>query len=95
MAHRRGAVSLSRQAVAIRRKALGETHPVVARALENQGTLLLKSGRTDQTIEVLKQVLAIRQRGLGPNALPVGRSWVSLAPVLAQVHDDARSAALG
>ncbi len=81
-----GADSLFRQAVSIRRKALGENHPLVARALENQGTLLLRSGRTDQTIEVLRQVLTIRQKGLGLEALPVGRTWVSLAPVYAQAN---------
>jgi len=38
----------------------------------------------DQTIDVLQQVLAIRQRGAGPESAPVGRTWISLGPVYAK-----------
>jgi serine/threonine protein kinase len=81
-----GADSLYREAVAIRRRALGDNHPLVARALESQGDFLYHSGKVEQTIEVLQQVLAIRQRGLGPESAPVGRTWVSLGPVYARAN---------
>ncbi|MBI1799801.1 MAG: tetratricopeptide repeat protein [Candidatus Eisenbacteria bacterium] len=58
----------------------------MARALENQSELLFRSGQLDQTIEVLKQVLAIRQRGLGPESELVGRTWISLGPVYAHAN---------
>ena len=48
-----GADSLYREAVAVRRRVLGDDHPLVARALENQSTFLYRTGRVDQTIEVL------------------------------------------
>ncbi|HEV2105521.1 MAG TPA: protein kinase [Candidatus Eisenbacteria bacterium] len=81
-----GADSLYHEAVAMRRKLLGADHPLVARALENQGDFLYRTGRTDQTIQVLRQVLAIRQRGAGPESAPVGRTWVSLGPVYASAR---------
>jgi len=77
----RGADSLFGESVALRRRTLGENHPLVARALENQSTFLYRTGRVEQTIEGLKQVLAIRQRGAGSESAPVGRTWLSLAPV--------------
>jgi hypothetical protein len=76
-----GEDSLFREAVAYRRRILGDDHPLVARALENQSMFLLRTGRIDQTIEGLKKVLAIRQRGAGPESAPVGRTWLTLAPV--------------
>ena len=79
-----GADSLYREAVELRRRVLGDDHPLVARALENQSTFLYRTGRVDQTIAVLNQVLAIRQRGAGPESAPVGRTWVSLGPVYAK-----------
>jgi non-specific serine/threonine protein kinase/serine/threonine-protein kinase len=78
--------SLYREAVAIRRRALGDNHPLVARALENQSEFLMHAGKVDQTLEVLQQVLAIRQRGLGPESAPVGRTWVALGPVYAKAN---------
>jgi tetratricopeptide (TPR) repeat protein/tRNA A-37 threonylcarbamoyl transferase component Bud32 len=80
----RGADSLYREAVELRRKVLGDDHPLVARALEHQSDFLYRTGRTDQTIEVLKQVLGIRSRGAGPESAPVGRTWISLGPVYAR-----------
>jgi tetratricopeptide (TPR) repeat protein len=88
-----GADSIYREAVAMRRRFLGDNHPLVARALENQGELLFRSGRLDQTIEVLKQVLAIRQQGLGPESELVGRTWTSLGPVYARANRFAESQA--
>ena len=76
-----GADSLFREAVAVRRRILGDNHPLVARALENQSFFLLRTGRVDQTIEGLRKVLTIRQRGAGEESAPVGRTWLSLAPV--------------
>jgi tetratricopeptide (TPR) repeat protein/tRNA A-37 threonylcarbamoyl transferase component Bud32 len=78
--------SLFREAVALRRSVLGDDHPLVARSLENQGDFLYRTGRVDQTIEVLKQVLSIRQRGAGPESAPVGRTWISLGPVYAKAR---------
>jgi hypothetical protein len=40
----------------------------------------------DQTIDVLKQVLAIRQQGLGPENEVVGRTWTSLGTVYAHAN---------
>ncbi len=81
-----GADSLFTEAVAVRRKNLGENHPLVARALENQGQLLSRTGRPDQGVVVIKQVLAIRTRGLGPQAEQVGRTWLTLAPMQARAN---------
>jgi non-specific serine/threonine protein kinase/serine/threonine-protein kinase len=81
MGDMRGADSLFGEAVNLRRRVLGENHPLVARAIENQSTFLLRTGRVEQTIESLKQVLTIRQRGAGAESAPVGRTWLSLAPV--------------
>jgi len=83
-----GADSLFREAVAVRRRVLGDNHPLVARALENQSFFLLRTGRVDQTIEGLKKVLAIRQRGAGDESAPVGRTWLSLAPVYTKAKRD-------
>jgi serine/threonine protein kinase/tetratricopeptide (TPR) repeat protein len=71
--------SLYREAVGARRRAVGDNHPLVVRALEKQGEFLARTGRVGQTIEVQEQVLAIRQRGLGPESAPVGRTWAGLA----------------
>src|SRR4029077_11905792 len=76
-----GADSLYREAVNLRREVLGDDHPLVARSLENQSRFLYRTGRIDQTIATLKQVLAIRERGAGPESVPVGRTWIALGPV--------------
>jgi len=79
-----GADSLFKASIEMRRRVLGDEHPLVARALENQSTYLYRTGRTEQTLAGLQQVLAIRQRGAGPESTPVGRTWVSLGPVYAK-----------
>ncbi len=81
-----GADSLFRESVALRRRLLGDEHPLVARAIENQSLFLYRTGRVEQTIEGLKRVLAIRQRGAGNESAPVGRTWLSLAPVYTRAN---------
>ena len=59
--------SLFQRALAIRRAALGESHPLVAATLADIADLRLSMGDTAGALPLARQSFAIRQRVYGPN----------------------------
>jgi tetratricopeptide (TPR) repeat protein len=64
------------------KRSLGDKHPDVAVALENLGNVYYRSGRIEETIELLTEVAALRREVLGPNDPAVGRTLVNRGVVL-------------
>src|SRR5712671_2183846 len=73
------AITLAQRALAIREKALGDNHPVVATA-QNSLALLYRNERRYADAEPLfKRSLAIREKALGPDHPDVAQSLNNLA----------------
>ena len=79
-----GADSLYGEALAMSRQAVGDDRLLPTGTRQDSADPFDRSDRLDRTIDLLKQVLALRQKRLGPGALPVGRTWLSLASMYAQ-----------
>ena len=95
-----GAEPLYREALATSRQAAGDAEPPAAPTPDGTRGLAPGPALQARTIAVLKEVLGNRQRALGPDALPVGRVWISLGSVYARAgrlreSEDAYQAGIG
>jgi CHAT domain-containing protein len=81
--------ALLRQALAARRKALGEDHPIVAGTLQPLAQVLGDQGRLTEAEPFYRQVLEIRRRALGPDHPWTGSALNNLA---LNLHYQGRSA---
>src|SRR3972149_6361581 len=73
-----GAEPLSRQALAIREKALGAEHADVAASLENLGSIYAAQGQYARAEPLLRRALGIREKTLGPEQPEVAQSLNAL-----------------
>jgi len=80
--------SLFHQALAIRRAAFGETHPVVAATLNDIADLRLSRGDTTTALPLARQSFAIAQRVYGPD------HPLMLSAVQQMANNDARAGRL-
>ena len=70
-----------RQAMEIHRKALSETHPLVAVTLNSLSRLLREQGRYDEALDALQKALAIARPALGNDHQLVAIYALNLASV--------------
>jgi tetratricopeptide (TPR) repeat protein/predicted Ser/Thr protein kinase len=73
--------SVHERALAIREKALGPTHPDVAKCLNNLATVRLEAGQWDAAKELHRRALTIRRESLGSGHPDVGATLVNSANV--------------
>jgi len=73
------AAGLYAQALEIRERVLGDTHPAVAATLSDFGSDLVYLNRFDEAAAKLGQALALRERVLGPDHPDVGFTRLALA----------------
>ena len=81
------AITLAEQALAIRKKVLGNNHPDTATSLDNLAALYQSQGRYTEAEPLYKQALAIRKQQLGDNHPDTATSLNNLA-FLYQSQDD-------
>jgi tetratricopeptide (TPR) repeat protein len=77
-----GALAQYRQALAIRKKALGEEHPDVAESLNNIGELLRAQGNWAGALALHQRALTIRKKALGEDHPEVAVSLINLGDIL-------------
>ncbi|MBE9246697.1 tetratricopeptide repeat protein [Microcystis aeruginosa LEGE 00239] len=73
------AIPLAEQALAIRKKVLGDNHPNTARSLNNLASLYQNQGRYSEAEPLYKQALAIKKQQLGDNHPSTATSLNNLA----------------
>jgi CHAT domain-containing protein/Flp pilus assembly protein TadD len=73
------AIPLAEQALAIRKKVLGDNHPNTARSLNNLAGLYESQGRYSEAEPLYKQALAIKKQQLGDNHPSTATSLNNLA----------------
>jgi tetratricopeptide (TPR) repeat protein len=73
------AAGLYAQALEIRERVLGDTHPAVAATLSDFGSDLVYLGRYDEAAAKLGKALALREKVLGPDHPDVGFTRLALA----------------
>ncbi|MGK7935249.1 MAG: tetratricopeptide repeat protein [Xenococcaceae cyanobacterium] len=73
------AIPLAEQALAIRKKVLGDNHPDVAESLNNLAVLYESQGRYTEAEPLYQQALTIRKQQLGDNHPDVAESLNNLA----------------
>ena len=78
------AESLYKRALAIREKALGPDHPLVAQSLNNLAALYLQKGKYTKAEPLFERALAIREKALGPDHPHVATSLNNLAALYLQ-----------
>lgn len=88
-----GAEALYRDVLAIRREALGDRHPDVARALENLAGALRKQGELEEALELNGRATEIKEATLGPRHPSVASSLNHRALLLqdAQMYEEAEA----
>ena len=80
------AIAPQNQAIEIRRKTLGDSHPETQESIEDLGSILAEQGKFEEAIPVCREVLAIREKTLGPEHPLTMRSRVALAYVLVSLQ---------
>ena len=75
------ALEMHRQALDIRKRALGEDHPDTAGSVNNIASVFGEQGRFDEALEVHQQALDIRKRALGEGHPDVAQSLNNIASV--------------
>jgi CHAT domain-containing protein/tetratricopeptide (TPR) repeat protein len=78
----REGIPKGREALAIREKALGPTHPEVATSLHNLAWLLLENGDYTEAKSLFTRALQIREQSFGPNGLEVAATLNGLGYLL-------------
>ena len=68
-----------------------DEHPAVARVKENLGGVYYRQGRYDETIELLKGVLAVRRKMLGDDHTAVARTIHNMGAVYAGAKNHAEA----
>ncbi len=81
------ALLLHRQALALRRKFLGETHLETANSYQNIGNCLLLLGRSDEAGVALKKAVGIKERCFQPMAPELIRIYNSIGQYYQGVFD--------
>lgn len=81
------AIELQREALDLRRRALGAEHPVVSESLQDLGQSLILEGRFEQGGKLLQESLAMSRRLLGENDLVVIETTSNLAALELQTGD--------
>src|SRR5262249_46034915 len=76
------AEALHRKALELRRKALGEAHPMTASSYHNVAEMLRDQGRLPEAEATHRQALACYLKALGEAHPDTARSYASLAQVL-------------
>ena len=74
------------QALAIRKKVLGEEHPNVAESLNNLAQLLNAQGKPREALEIMKQVLETRKKVFGADHPNVKDAEYAVAFLTEQVQ---------
>jgi hypothetical protein len=73
---------LSRKALAIRRQALGEGHPVTARSYNNVASCLQDLGKAQEALPLVRKALEVRRQALGEGHPDTAQSYNNVASCL-------------
>jgi CHAT domain-containing protein/tetratricopeptide (TPR) repeat protein len=83
----REGIPKAREALALRERALGPAHPLVAASLDQLAELLRASGDYAAARPLAERALAVREQALGPAHPEVGLSLNNLAALLEEAGD--------
>jgi tetratricopeptide (TPR) repeat protein len=81
------AIPVAREAVRLRKEALGPRHPDTAASLDDLGAMLMVTGDNAAAEPLMREALAIRRKALGPNDPQLAVSLNNLGILLQEKRD--------